>query len=390
MPEEAPITILIVGDQLARMRSYAAMLGELDARIVMATSTRRVLTHLLKHDVAIVLMDLGGLAFDGVKLAELIRAHPRSRQSAIIFVTTQPLTDVDALNALELQDVDYLCEPIVPAILRSKVALFIELFQKTQQLDSLRCDLEQRVAERTAALQSALRMRDEFLSRAAHELKTPITSLKAATQLILRRLQREEDGNDSWLADRLRVIDHQSVRLTRMIEQLLNATRFDQKRLIIAPAPNDVVALTEKVIDQARLRTAQHQIVLNAESFLIANVDPEWMELVIANLVDNAIKYTSGGRIDIELTRLPNLRFCLAVRDYGNGVAIEKRSALFQRYYEVAGEHHSGLGLGLFLCRQIIEAHSGEIDAEFPADGGSRFVVTMPLQAQMPDPVSMA
>ena len=118
----------------------------------------------------------------------------------------------------------------------------------------------------------------------------------------------------------------------------------------------------------------------------MASVDPVRFEQVIANLLDNAIKYSpDGGPIELELTRPSAASVQLAVRDHGLGIAPERRSQIFDRFYQAHGEgYRSGMGLGLYISRQIVELHGGELWAEFPPDGGSRFVVRLPVRMAGP------
>jgi signal transduction histidine kinase len=112
-----------------------------------------------------------------------------------------------------------------------------------------------------------------------------------------------------------------------------------------------------------------------------ARVDPMRFEQVVTNLVDNAVKYSpEGGSIEITLSTPDSSTIQLAVRDWGLGIPVERRDNLFDRFYQAHGEgHFGGLGLGLYVSRQIVELHGGSIEADFPANGGSRFIVTLPV-----------
>jgi signal transduction histidine kinase len=135
-------------------------------------------------------------------------------------------------------------------------------------------------------------------------------------------------------------------------------------------------------VENAQTLTEQHQILLHAPDLLPATLDPLRFEQVVVNLFDNAIKFSpQGGQIDVELDRqsLDTIRF--AVRDHGLGIAPEHRAHLFERFYRAHGnDHRSGMGLGLYITQQIVEMHGGRIEAEFPPDGGTRFVVELPAE----------
>src|SRR5215471_21138012 len=147
------VNILMVDDQPSKLLTYEVMLSELGENLIKANSGREALEHLLKTDVAVVLMDVNMPEIDGFELAEIIRQHPRYQQTAIIFISAVHLTDIDQIKGYAHGAVDYISVPIIPELLRAKVSVFAELYRKTRQLARLNGKLEQRVAERTAALQ---------------------------------------------------------------------------------------------------------------------------------------------------------------------------------------------------------------------------------------------
>jgi PAS domain S-box-containing protein len=529
MTTTEPVNILMVDDQPAKLLTYEAILSDLGEHLIKATSGREALEHLLKTDIAIVLMDVSMPEIDGFELAEIIRQHPRYQKTAIIFISAVRLTELDRLKGYESGAVDYIPVPVIPEILRAKVSVFADLYRKTRQLEALNHDLEQRVEERTAELQAnamrlreseerikvilqntsaviylidargrclqvnrgfeqvfgvtndeargqsiyallppetsavwrvshqqvmtervssefeeeivsadgirtytsiktplfdaagkpsgivsistditerkqaederaellrrehdarleaeeAIQIRDDFLSVAAHELKTPVTSLRATAQVIARKLQKGGQSAPQWLIDGLRVIDQQSERLTRLIGQLLDVSHLDREQRLGERAPTDLVAIAERLVAVFGARTTRHTLVFSGDERLVAAVDPVAVEQVLSNLIDNAIKYSpQGGRIDVEARLDHHEHVCLSVRDRGIGIPPEKRSDIFERFYQAhADDHRSGLGLGLFISRQIAELHGGSIHAEFPPDGGARFVVTLPVEA---------
>ncbi len=391
------VNILMVDDQQSKLLTYEAILADLGVNLIKATSGTEALEHLLKTEIAVVLMDVSMPEMDGFELAAMIRQHPRYQKTAIIFVSAVRLTDLDRLKGYEVGAVDYIPVPVIPEILRAKVSVFAELFRKTWQLEELNRDLERRVEERTAALaastarerearltaEAATQARDEFLSVAAHELKTPVTGLRATAQIIARRLQKWDVEVPPWLGDGLRVIDQQAERLTRLMAQLLDVSRLDQDKLAPDRRETDLAAVAERLVAAFSARTNKHALVLAADPGTVAEVDPVAIEQVVSNLLDNAIKYSpDGGQIDVEVKRDDDEYARVAVRDRGLGIPPEKRKAIFERFYQAhAEDHRSGLGLGLYISQQIVALHGGEIVAEFPPDGGTRFVVTLPLQA---------
>ncbi len=228
--------------------------------------------------------------------------------------------------------------------------------------------------------EAAIRARDEFLSVAAHELRTPVTSLIGFSQTIQRRLQRDGMLDLERVQRMLDVVEQQSSKLSRLIAQLLDVSRLDSGRLKITPEWVDIMELVGNVVMGSQTTTTRHTISLRGPSAAQALVDPLRFEQVMTNLLDNAIKYSpDGGLIAVDLSTSPAGVIQICVTDSGIGIAPEHRAHIFERFYQ---GHSSttvgGLGLGLFISHQIIQLHGGQIQAESPDSGGTRFVITLP------------
>src|SRR5262244_3849848 len=159
------VNILLVDDQPAKLLSYETILAELGERLIKAASAKEALEHLLKQDIAVILVDVCMPELDGFQLAAMIREHPRFQRTAIIFISAIHLTDVDRLRAYEMGAVDYVPVPVVPEVLRAKVRIFAELYRKSRQLEQLNAELEQRVRYRTAELERSARRLQESEDR---------------------------------------------------------------------------------------------------------------------------------------------------------------------------------------------------------------------------------
>ena len=226
-----------------------------------------------------------------------------------------------------------------------------------------------------------LQVRDEFLSVAAHELRTPITGLRAAAQVVTRQLRRGDDVPRERLAQMVNIIDHESEKLIRLISQLLDISRLEGGRISLELSSFDLAAVVRSLVARVHLQAPGVLIrVESPESFWIA-ADALRIEQVLQNLLDNAVKFSpEEGEITVELTR-PGLNLAqVAVRDHGIGVAPDERELIFNRFYQVeSSERTTGLGLGLYISREIVERHGGRIWVESPPDGGSRFVLELPV-----------
>ncbi|MDQ3809358.1 MAG: GAF domain-containing sensor histidine kinase, partial [Chloroflexota bacterium] len=285
---------------------------------------------------------------------------------------------------------------MVPLVTRSGTAGIITCLadQSRRPFDSRDLHLAQDLARRCAMAvdnarlyreaRHAIGVRDEFLSVAAHELKTPMTSLRGYAQLLAREFERGEMPNPARARRAALTIQVQADKLARLVAQLLDISRIESGKLAVEPKPTDLTQLVRDVIDAARSQARQHSLVPHLPSRLRVSIDPLRIEQVLTNLLDNAIKYSpDGGQIDVWLTREDALgQVRLVVRDRGIGVPPEHRGHIFDRFYQAhAGGRltsMAGMGLGLYISRQIVELHGGSITAEFPDDGGTRFVVTLP------------
>jgi signal transduction histidine kinase len=248
-------------------------------------------------------------------------------------------------------------------------------------------DVERRVQ---AQVETALRQRDEFLTVAAHELKTPIASLKGFAQLELRRLQRASPPDRERIRRALDTIKSQADRLTRLVNGLLDVERLASGRLVLEPGLLDLTTLVRSAAIAFAAASTRHTVQLHLAEALLIRADAVRIEQVLTSLLDNAVKFSpGGGAVEVSLApRMPHA-VQLAVRDHGPGILPERRAGIFERFaptQPATSARHDGpesaaqgMGLSLHVSRQIVELHGGTIVAEFPPDGGARFVVTLPL-----------
>ena len=253
-------------------------------------------------------------------------------------------------------------------------ALAAEIAERTRAQQSLRqCEAE---------LAKAIAARDEFLSVAAHELKTPITSLRAYAQLLLREAARQRETVPERFEFALKTIELQTGKLNHLIVRLLDRAEIDDGKLRIQPVRTDLVGLIRLVLAQQPV-LPNHPIVFSSPDQLEARVDPVRFEGVITNLLDNAIKFSpGGGEVTIELSQDRVGDISLSVTDHGLGIPPDQHEAVVHRFQPAQSTRHLiGLGLGLYIAREIVELHGGTIRIEQPAHRGSRFVVRLPASA---------
>ncbi len=231
--------------------------------------------------------------------------------------------------------------------------------------------------------QQALQIRDDFLSIAAHELKTPITAITGHLQLMQRRAER----NNS-LSERdqraLRTLNEQTLRLNRLIHTVLDISRLQIGQLAIEHAPLNLQALVQQVVETTAATAERHQLALHIPDHAVTVVGDEVrLEQVLQNLIQNAIKYSpEGGPIEITLAEQPDA-VTLTVTDHGIGIpdgALEHLFACFYRAANVAGTHISGMGVGLYVVKEIVALHGGSIDVRSAENQGSTFALSLPKQ----------
>jgi signal transduction histidine kinase len=218
---------------------------------------------------------------------------------------------------------------------------------------------------------------------AAHELKTPVTSLSGLSEWLLRMVERGTQIEPVRQHRALTMIHRQAQNLSRLVTQLLEMTRLDSDRLTLERRDENLTELVRRSVDQAQTQTDQHQLLLSAPSDVHASVDAFRFEQVISNLLDNAIKYSpEGGQIEVALAQPTPDRARLTVRDYGIGIPPGRETQIFERFFQAhRNSHRSGLGLGLYLSQRIVGEHGGRLVAESASGGGSRFIVEIPVES---------
>ena len=315
---------------------------------------------------------------EGAPHCEASIAATMSRLQVRTLVCVPMLVGTHVLGALSLADP----RPIPDVQHRlpwlSSIANLVATLIERRRAEQHRLELLREQAARARA-EAAIQARDEFLSVAAHELRTPVAALLAYSQLLARKVDRL-DANDSrqQLRDGINTFAEQTGKLTRLLGDLMDVSRLGSGKLVIELRECDLAAIFRAVVLLTRPLAPDHRIVLDAPASLVTVLDPIRIEQVLTNLLSNAIRYSPpGGDIEVSLSAVPGAGLRLAVRDHGQGISPEHRERVFDRFYQ-AEPSSGGLGLGLYISSQIVQQHGGHLDIESPADGGTRFVVTLP------------
>ncbi|MDQ5857880.1 MAG: PAS domain S-box protein [Acidobacteriota bacterium] len=238
---------------------------------------------------------------------------------------------------------------------------------------------------------AAVAARDDFLSIASHELKTPVATLQLLVQNLLRRLQSDPSSVSSETAsERLAAVDKQVLRLTKLINDLLDLSRITDGRMELDLEPTDLASIVRDVVarHEEDARRAHCTVSVAVESPAQGVWDPMRLDQVVENLLSNAIKYGAGGRIEVRVDGDEDVAR-LMVRDEGIGIAAEAQARIFRRFERaVSANDYSGFGLGLWIVHQIVSAHAGDLRVESEPGRGSAFHVGLPRSPRAPEAAS--
>jgi signal transduction histidine kinase len=394
-PPAPRASILLVDDQPARLLSYEAILLGLGVQCVRALSGAQALEKLLEQEFAAILLDVNMPEMDGFEVARLVREHPRMERTPIIFVTAVNVSELDRMKGYELGAIDYIAVPVVPEILRSKVAVLVELHQRRGQLKALNAALDtartkldaeyqKLLAERDAQLQATLkesdRRKDEFLAMLAHELRNPVAPIATAAELLSRLVSHE---NQQTLVG---IIQRQAVHLGRLLDDLLDVARITQGRIDLKREVIDIGACIQLAIETAEplIRSKAHRLTVTQTLDAIhVNVDKIRLGQCMANVLVNAAKYTpEGGEICIR-SYVDGDSVLVEIQDNGIGIAPEFLPRIFDLFAQAErglDRSQGGLGVGLTVCKQIVEMHGGTVVASSPGwDRGATFTIRLSL-----------
>ena len=367
MPEtEEPATgpvanILIVDDDPSKLIALRAVLDPLGANVVEARSGADALRHLLKGDFAVILLDVRMPIMSGFETAEMIRQRPASELTPIIFVTAFDQAETNLARGYELGAVDFVFSPIVPAILRAKVTVFVELYKSQHELKRYRTQLQGLVQERTTALTAINRELDAFSYFVSHDLRAPLLSIETIAQSLLDNPEVVSNGTKDQIM-RLRRTSKQMMALFDGMQTLFRLTGGDIRRVKV-----DIHRVATEIAAQFQAQEPKRQVDFRVEEGLIASGDAGLVRILLTNLISNAWKFTRDQPqpvITVGSERVAG-ETRLFVRDNGVGfdmIYAHKLFGAFQRLHsqsEFAGE-----GIGLAVAQRIVNRHGGRIWAE--------------------------
>jgi signal transduction histidine kinase len=425
------VNILLVDDQPAKLLSYEVILRELGENLVMASSAREALEHLLKIDIAVILVDVHMPEMDGFELVELLRQHPRFEETAVIFVSGIHLTDLDRLRGYQVGAVDYVPVPVVPELLRAKVRVFAELYRKTRQLEKLNAELERRVAERTSALELAnarLRESEAELQQSNEELERRVeerTREREAAKADLLQMQKLEslgqltggvahDFNNLLMAmlgslELLKKRVGEDEKARRLVDNAIQGAErgaaLTQRMLAFArrqdlkPETVDVAPLIEGMTDLLR-RSIGPNIEIETRfgpALKPALVDATQLELALLNLGLNARDaMPDGGRLRVCVENAtaprqggapdalgPGDYVRILVEDSGIGMDEATLARAVEPFFTTKGIG-KGTGLGLSVVHGLVTQLGGAMAIRSRAGQGTTVELWLPVGKERP------
>lgn len=412
------VNILIVDDEPKNLTVLESILDDPGYRLVRANSGQEALLALMAEEFAVLVLDVRMPGMTGFELAQIIKERKKTSRVPIIFLTAYYNEDQHILEGYGSGAVDYLHKPVNTAVLRSKVAVFAELFSKgralelanrtlmtevgerrkaEERLHELNETLDRRVTERTntlelreAELRDANRRKDEFLATLAHELRNPLAPVRNAVQLL--RLKGQATPELQWSTD---VIDRQIQAMSRLIDDLMDVSRINQGKIELRrdwvtteDVLRDAVESSRPLIDECG-----HELVLTLpEHRLSLHADRTRLMQAFMNLLNNAAKYMDrGGRIEVIAQRAGN-DVVVTVKDKGIGIPGDRLQSVFELFSQVEttlSRSRGGLGIGLSLTQRLVEMHGGTVSARSEGIGlGSEFEVRLPLTPETPTEIS--
>lgn len=395
MPNSEKPKILVVNDDAASLLALTSLLElwaeESNYEVMSARSGQDALREVLRHDFAVILLDVNMPGMDGFETAEAIHQRPRSADIPIIFVTAFLADEIDRLKAYQRGAADFLFTPVIPQVLRAKVQVFVALATKNEQLKRQAEKLSQRTTELTATNKRLVRemeerraaerkssAKDEFLAMLGHELRNPLSAISSASSLLGMPGAAAESSGRARL-----IIQRQTQHLSRIVDDLLDLSRAMSGKILLSKKRIDLGPLVSGCLDTFRAtgRTAGYQLDVRLGGGWVEG-DPTRLEQIATNLIDNALKYTpSGGSIGIAIDTVDG-EVVLTVSDSGVGIPPDLLPHVFDVFVQGSisiDRSQGGLGIGLSLVRRLVELHGGSVSAASTGAGaGSTFEIRLP------------
>jgi two-component system, sensor histidine kinase and response regulator len=365
------VNILVVDDDSTKRFALKTILASLGENVVEASSGADGLRQLLRHEFAVVLLDVRMPGMDGFETAQLIRQRPRSELTPIIFVTALDQAETDMGKGYDLGAVDFVFAPVVPAILRAKVAVFVELYRAQQELRRYRSRLETLVEERTTALTAINRELEAFSYSVSHDLRAPLLAFDGLSKSML---DDYGDRLDKRAKDNLVRMRAASQRMTSVFDGLQTLFRLTSGE--VNREQLDITELARQITDEITTADPDGNLKVEIAEGMSASGDRRLVRILLANLLGNAWKFSStkpSPRVEVGMETVDG-ESRIFVRDNGVGFDMIYAHRLFGAFQRLHSQSEfPGAGIGLATARRIVNRHGGRIWAEGAAGEGATF-----------------
>jgi signal transduction histidine kinase len=371
------VNILVVDDQPSKLVTYQAILTDLGENVILARSGREALHHLLRGEFALILLDVVMPEMDGFETATIIRQHPRLERTPIVFVTALSTSDLDHIRGYQLGAVDYVFVPIIPQILRAKVAVFVELYRKERELSEANARLHVEIAERKRAEEQALQSErlaaiGQMVTGLAHESRNALQQIQSSVEMLARRVGREPEQG------LIHEIQKAQDRLYRLFEEV----RSYAAPIQLERETRDLADIWHEAWRQLAAQHRDRRVTFREVHDGIdrrCTVDVFSMERVFRNILENSLAACADPvSITIhcahtEFEGHPALE--VLIRDNGPGLNEEQRRNIFVPFFTTKSR---GTGLGMAIAKRIVEAHGGRIAVGDPNHPGVEISILLP------------
>lgn len=362
--------ILIIDDNAENIFSLKKILELHNLEVDTASSGEEGLKKILKSTYALIILDVQMPGMDGFEVAEAISGYSKAKDTPIIFLSAVSIDKKFITRGYASGALDYITKPVDPDILMLKVKTFLRLYEQTRILN-----------ETQKALREELEFKDEFISIASHELKTPLTSIKAYLQLLQRSV---ESSGDKTVLNYLQRTQVQIEKLHHLITDLLDISKIESGKLKFNKKTFPFRPLLRGVIDTIEQTHPGCVINVKANSDIQVYGDSERIEQVLINYLTNAIKYSPDcNEVEIETIITDDKELQVNIKDKGIGISKEQQANIFQKFYraEDTANRFQGLGIGLYICAEIIKRHNGKYGVISEPGKGSVFYFSIPIVA---------
>ena len=370
--------ILIVDDAPENIISLKKVLEVNGFEVDTASSGEEALKKILKNSYVLIILDVQMPEMDGFEVAEAISGYSKAKETAIIFLSAASANVNLITRGYSSGGLDYISKPVDMNILLLKVKTFYRIYEQSRALNEMQTKLLEEIEFR----KEAERKKDEFISIASHELKTPMTSIKGYIQLLERSLDKEDMETTRV---RLHKVQNQVEKLNLLVADLLDISKIESGKLKFNKKYFSFDKILDHIVEIMEQANPQVKFIKKGQITTEIFGDEMRIEQVIINFITNAIKYAPDSD-EVHITsELRGDEIYFSVRDFGIGMAKEHQQQIFDKFYRVeeTSERFQGLGIGLYICQEIIERHEGKIGVNSEPDEGSEFYFTIPLHPEM-------